>query len=111
MSTSAPWHKPHPHAVPARSLKQRDPFYGSARWLRFRSWILAHNPLCADPLGYHKEDQQAVPATDVHHLIRWKERPESALSEENAQALCSSCHARISAKERNGRLPSNRAAR
>ena len=99
MSTSAPWHKPHPQAAPPPTLKRRDKFYGSARWLKFREWILSRNPLCADPFGYHREDKQAVPATDVHHVVRWKEQPELSLSEQNAQALCASCHARITRRE------------
>ena len=95
MATSAPWHQPHPRAKPPASLKRRDPFYGSARWLRFRLWVLARHPLCADPFGYHEKDGGTVPATEVHHLQPYKQRPDLALSESNTQALCRSCHSRI----------------
>ena len=95
MATSAPWHQPHPHTKAPGPPKKRDPFYGTARWLRFRGWVLNRQPLCADPFGYHDQDGVAVPAKEVHHLIPYKQRPDLALSESNVQALCRSCHSRI----------------
>lgn len=95
---SAPWHKPHPLKKPRR--KVRDAFYGTARWLKFRLYMLAHKPLCEDPFGHHILDRQTVPATEVHHLIPRKERPDLAYVPSNMQCLCKSCHSRISAEER-----------
>lgn len=93
MSRSAPWHQPHPKAESPK--KRADAFYKSARWLRFRLYILARNPLCADPFEYHNEDGVAVPATEVHHVKPRKAHPELAFDADNVQALCRSCHARI----------------
>jgi len=93
MSTAAPWHKPHPGAKPPQ--KRADRFYKSTRWLKFRTWILGRNPLCADPYLYHAQDGITVPATEVHHLMPRKQYPDLAFRESNAQALCRSCHARI----------------
>ena len=92
----APWHRPHPQAQARARPKRCDPFYKTARWLHFRAWILERFPLCADPFLYHAEDGQTVSATDVHHIQPRRKRPDLELELENMQALCKSCHSRIS---------------
>jgi 5-methylcytosine-specific restriction protein A len=86
--------------VQATPADSGDPFYKTQRWRKFRRMVLRTHPLCADPFKHHREDGQTVLATEVHHLksrVRW---PELAYSFENAQALCKSCHTRITVRER-----------
>lgn len=91
--------RPGPGTRPANHTPP-DPFYLSGPWRRFRLWILARFPLCADPFQYHAEDGRAEAATEIHHLIRRRERPDLAFDPANVQSLCKSCHSRLTAQER-----------
>lgn len=60
-----------------------------ARWRKTRLLFLRANPLCVmcEVAGL------VVPATDVHHVIA--KRDGGTDEENNLQALCHSCHSRI----------------
>ena len=71
---------------------------GTQRWKRLRLMILNASPLCADPHGVHQG--QPVPATEVDHIRGVWDAPALVFSLENTQALCASCHAIKSGRER-----------
>ena len=93
-------YRPKPHRAPVVWVpKHRRPSasqcgYGT-NWRRLRSYVLDHQPLCADPFGHHVEDRRVVPASQVDHIVP---RAEGGTDDEdNLQALCPSCHARKTA--------------
>jgi 5-methylcytosine-specific restriction enzyme A len=59
-----------------------------ATWQRFRLAFLQEHPLCCDCL----ERGRSVPASEVHHVERLRERPELRLVASNCLALCKPCH-------------------
>ena len=65
------------------------------RWRRVRDWYLARNPLC-EPC--FEQDRTAV-ATEVDHIVPLAQGGER-LDEGNLQAICRSCHAKKTARER-----------
>lgn len=75
---------------------ERDSFYGSARWKRFRAWFLSRHPLCIDCEAIGR----SVAAFMVDHVIPRDERPELELDEDNCQGLCMGCHNRKTARDR-----------
>ena len=81
------------HRVPEN--KATDPFYGTARWKRFRAWYLAKHRLC--------EVCEDV-AVMVDHVQELKDGG-SEISESNCQSLCVRCHARKTYEERKKRGP------
>lgn len=58
-------------------------------WREFRDIYLRKHPLCVDCL---KEDRRAVSATDVHHIIKLRERPDLRFDEANLMSLCGAHH-------------------
>lgn len=79
--------------------KERDPFYGTAKWLRAREQALDRDcglcVWCRDA-GRYRRDRYGrrvpVPATLVHHNIPRSKAPELELTLDNLVSLCSSCH-------------------
>ena len=67
----------------------------SQRWKKLRRMKLARDPLCADCL----ERGVTEPATQVHHSVPVRERPDLAFVMELLVALCTTCHARREAEE------------
>jgi len=57
--------------------------------------VLARNPLCADPIGYHAVDGRIEIATHVDHVVPRSAGGTDAWS--NLQPLCASCHSRKTA--------------
>jgi 5-methylcytosine-specific restriction protein A len=101
-------HEPYPGAArDGRPKRQRyrvraadGQWYSNRRWRRLRAAILSQHPGCADPLGIHHRARHAfVAASEVHHLIPRRRAPELAYRRDNLQALCSSCHSRLTAIE------------
>lgn len=76
-------------------LAKAQSILGSARWQRFRRFFLRRNPVCADPLGHHAADGVTVPAQQVHHKEKLRNRPDLALVSENCMAVCTVCHAKV----------------
>lgn len=73
--------------------------YG-AQWQRLRKMYLRRHPVCVDPDNNHPHQVRA--ATDVHHILA---KVNGGTNEEsNLQALCHSCHSKITAKETIERL-------
>lgn len=72
--------------------------YG-ADWRRLRDRKLRADPLCEDC----KERGETTLATEVHHIIRFSERPELRLDWNNLRSLCEPCHDAHSAAERSGK--------
>ena len=72
---------------------EKNSLYKQQRWRRLSSKFRKENPICATPdCGFLSDD--------VDHIIPWKEGG-SMWNEDNFQALCKSCHAIKSAKDRN----------
>lgn len=66
----------------ARRAKRRDPFYGSAVWLKCRARKLRRSPMC---------ERCGAPGEMVHHKKEIKAGG-AALDPDNLETLCSSCH-------------------
>ena len=72
----------------------------TARWRRVRLLVLGSHPLCADPYGWHRDAGRVVLATEVDHIRGIHEAPELVFTLDNLQGLCTLCHGRKSADER-----------
>lgn len=66
--------------------------YG-ARWRRIRAMFLARHPICSDRYGVHSREGRVEPATDVHH--KKAKRNGGRDSFDNLEAMCHSCHSRV----------------
>lgn len=64
--------------------------YRSKKWRRTRARVLLDRPLC---------DECRAVATDVHHRVDLEEGG-APFDMDNLQALCHSCHSRITRLER-----------
>ena len=64
--------------------------YGG-RWQRLRRMFLRANPLCAECANHGT----TTAATDVHHMVARRDGGSDEWS--NLQALCHSCHSKITA--------------
>ncbi len=73
-------------------------FYNSTRWKRARAVKLGREPLCEE----HLKQKRTVVATQVHHKISRKERPDLAYDIDNLESLCVSCHSKETMRGRNG---------
>lgn len=90
MPTRAPIHRQlRPLQTPREN--PRAGHYGW-RWMKVRRMFLRAHPLCVC----------GEPATDVHHRVAVKQGGDDA--EENLQALCGSCHSKITWREGRIRL-------
>lgn len=85
-----------------RAQRGPDP-RSTARWRRVRARQLAQQPLCADPDGVHAAQGRVEVATAVDHVQGVWEREDLVFAEANLQSLCTTCHARKSARERHER--------
>lgn len=95
------------HLQPAKdTATQYDRFRGSAasrgydhHWTKLRNAYLREHPLCEE---CSSRDNPVV-ADLVHHKVPVEVAPDRLLDWLNLQALCSTCHARHHASERNAR--------
>jgi len=69
-----------------KSMTAKSPY--DARWQRFRKGKLSREPLCA----YCLELGHTTAATEVHHVVPIRERPDLRLSDANTIGLCKACH-------------------
>lgn len=74
--------------IKRKRKKKTNPFYGSAKWKRFRNWYAAKQPLCENCLEKGIFTEMNV----VDHIIELKDGG-APLSEDNAKSLCNKCHA------------------
>jgi 5-methylcytosine-specific restriction protein A len=81
-------------SAPAKP-RAADPFYWRVPWLNLRKWFLARNPICAEC----DRKGRVTAANEVHHLKPKADFPELALVAENLEALCKSCHSRLTRRE------------
>ena len=81
---------------PALALAHR--LRNTPRWRKVRALKLARDPLCEEC----QEHGVVEPATQVHHVIQLTKRPNLAYDLDNTRSLCTTCHARESARERRG---------
>lgn len=72
----------------------------TGRWRRLRQIVLARDPVCRDPFGWHTSSGRVVASTDVDHIIGIWARTDLVFDEGNLQGLCGRCHAAKSAQER-----------
>lgn len=70
------------------------------KWRAIRAMFLRRYPLCADPFGDHEKDGRVIPALDVHHIRAIRDGGTHKF--DNLQALCHSCHSRVTASEGKG---------
>ena len=85
-------HKPYPSAGKADRPSAAKLGYGRT-WQRQRAWYLGRHPLCA----LCEQRGGLTPATQVHHLVI-PIGEEGHSREDNLQALCASCHAKVTRK-------------
>ena len=68
-----------------------DKFYALTNWRNLRALKLQMNPIC--------ENEKCINiATEVHHVKEKNKYPDLALSVDNLQSLCKSCHSSITVK-------------
>lgn len=98
MPTAPPTHKPKlTNMVTHRAVvafEWYDRALKTARWQKFRRWFLGNHPLC-----YECGMPGMAHDLEVHHLIPRHERPDLMYDAGNCQALCKSCHSRVTRKE------------
>ena len=94
MPMRPPVHHPQ-HGSPAqiRQRYERDRGTSDQRgydraWRRFRLGVLQTAPLCAD---CHKRGNLTA-ATEVHHIVKLRDRPDLKLDPANVMPLCRPCH-------------------
>jgi hypothetical protein len=85
-------HRPPRLAAPDHSeqLRNRQPhrkLLSTARYRRFRKWLLAERPVC--------ERCGIKGATDVHHRRKLADHPEDLCDQEHCECLCHECHSRL----------------
>lgn len=68
-------------------MKQQDPFYRSARWMRVRDLKRKRNPLCE----VCESKGRVVPLAIIHHVVPWKDGGPK-FDADNLQSLCRPCH-------------------
>jgi hypothetical protein len=73
---------------------------GHRRWRDTRRRVLAHHPLCCDPLKLHGHTPPA--AAHVHHIQPVIDRPDLAHDWSNLAPLCEACHYEIERMARRG---------
>ena len=78
------------------ALRKAHRLRNTTRWRKLRRMKLARSPLCEECT----EHGVFVPATQVHHVIQLTKRHDLAYDIDNTRSLCSTCHARESARER-----------
>jgi 5-methylcytosine-specific restriction protein A len=70
--------------------RERDGFYSTAAWLGARAQQLAEHPCCEDC----STDGKVTAATEVHHRIKRKLRPDLSTDPANLASLCRPHHSR-----------------
>lgn len=86
--------------------KQADPFYLSGAWRQAREQALIRDLyLCQECLRRVERGLQLRPrhATMVHHIKPRKLYPELALSLDNLESLCNTCHERMTPERHGGK--------
>lgn len=72
------------------TLRESQEFYQSTRWRKLRNWFIKQNPICL---------HCGRPAQEIDHIQPIRQGG-SAMSVDNLQSLCTSCHAIKSNKEK-----------
>jgi hypothetical protein len=73
----------------ARSTDETRRMYQSARWRKFRAWILNRSPMCARLV---RGEACRYPATIIHHLIDPAFRPDLFVTASNVCPTCALHH-------------------
>lgn len=89
MPTQPPTHKANtlPVHQATRDVPKHQRLLWTARYRRFRLWVLSQRPLCEEP-GCRRT------GLDIHHVRGLLWHPEDLCNQDMAQVLCHSCHAR-----------------
>ena len=77
-----------PRAYDFSQLEERKAFYRSARWRNVRGIKLRRSPWCQRC----QAEDKTTPATEVHHIVELKDRPDLALDFDNLWSTCNTCH-------------------
>ena len=94
MASRIKYHNPHAgirvisRADADEIKRERDCFYGSARWRKLRALYLTKHPLCAKCQAQGDTKLASV----VHHKQERLDFPALAYSWDNLEGLCASCH-------------------
>ena len=84
--------------------KEAKAFYNSKAWKQKRIENLKRDHFeCQDCKARAEKEQRMMHltrATEVHHIVEYKERPEIGLDDDNLVSLCTNCH-----NLRHGRRP------
>src|SRR5262245_14213722 len=84
-----PTYNPYEHSGDRQRAKN---FYASARWRKLRHSFLMAHPFCA---LCSRPGSAGVEAEHVHHKIDRRVNPELELDWDNLEALCESCHSKV----------------
>ncbi|MCH8852573.1 MAG: HNH endonuclease [Planctomycetes bacterium] len=80
---------------------------GSGKYKRFRVWFRKRHPMCCDPFRDHVSKGQGAATAQLHHIESVEQRPDLVCVENNAAALCTRCHGKVTAMERRGERTSH----
>lgn len=102
MPYAAPRHKPNrPYILKQEDRERYDSKRGTSAergydgaWRRSREHFLTQHPLCVDCL----KEGQYVAATDVHHVLKAEDNPNSFYDSDFWMPLCHSCHSTRTAR-------------
>lgn len=74
--------------------KEDRAFYSSSRWRKLRAIKLRQSPVCQCAEGTGRPPCLQL-ATEVHHVIDRRERPDLAFDLANLQSMTTRCHSRV----------------
>jgi len=73
-------------------------FRDSSEWKAVRQRKRARNPVCEDPMGWHKDRGETEPAEEVHHIVPLSVDWSKRFTWSNLQSVCKRCHTAVERK-------------
>lgn len=88
--------------LPANLARNRK-FRSSGQWQNLSKQFLRDNPICEDPLKFHKNEGSGAYASETHHIKPLITHFHLRAYKKNFSGLCHRCHDAIEKMERGGK--------